>query len=160
MNPEQKPIQDPTKNAHSVRRFVGKHPACLTEEGETIPADSPFWAFYRDRKQALYEQGLFVFKATDGSWRVRWMDPTNRAQELKEKNERWLTRLSACGCVHYFDDMVVTVRTLKNGTVRYDWRCPVCKRTERTDGQMSEPLPHSLIPELEKRGCRVVEVGP
>ena len=39
-------------------------------------------------------------------------------------------------------------------------RSPVCNRTARNDGQSSESLPHTLIPELENRGCRVVEVSP
>ena len=141
-----------------VKRFVDKHPAVLSADGETVPMLSPFWDYYRENKTILRQQGLFVFKSADGSWRVRWTDPAEKQQAIERKIDTWLARLSACGCVDYFDDMLVIKRTLKNGSVRYDWRCSVCRRTARNDGQDSEALPHVLIPVLEARGCRVVEV--
>ena len=141
-----------------VQRFVDKHPDSTTTDGVAVPALSPFWQYYSENKAALYEHGLFVFKSRDGSWRVRYSDSTERKHENEQKIEKWLLKLSHCGCVDYFDDMIITRRTLRNGTVRYDWRCPVCKKTARNDGQDSEALPYVLISELQARGCRVVEV--
>ena len=82
-----------------------------------------------ENKALLSEYGLFVFKGPDGDWHVRWVDPAQKRQKNEQKIEMWLSKLSACGCVQYFDDMLITKRTLKNGSVRYDWRCPVCRRT-------------------------------